>query len=62
MDAVNVDDLGRPTSRREEVADLETEAGGKVGEASESTGRVRVDSVCTTRCTVGVFGAEAGVV
>ena len=62
MDAVKVDDLCRLTSRREEVADLETETGGKFGEASESTGRVGVDSVCPTRCTVGVVRAEAGVI
>jgi len=64
MSVVNVDDLGRPTDRPDEVSGLETEIGGD-GEASESTGRVEgVGSFRLTLLggsTVRVAWPEAGV-
>jgi hypothetical protein len=65
-DAINVDDLGLPTDRPDEVADLEVDIGGGDGETSETTGRVEgVGSFCPTLLEefgIRIIGPEAGVV
>ena len=59
---MDVDDLGCPTIRGEEVIDSETEMDDGVDETSESMGRVGVDSFCPMGFTVRVVGLGARVV